>query len=68
MKLFIVQSSLASLHFLSLRSKYSPQQPGPITVNLRSLLSIRDEVTHPFETACKIVGYEIPVTVTLSFK
>jgi hypothetical protein len=44
MKLLIMQSSLASRHFLPLRSKYSPQHPV-----LRHPQAMRDQVSHPYK-------------------
>jgi hypothetical protein len=56
MKLLIMQSSPASRHFLSLRSKYSPQNLV-LKYNLCSSLSVRDHISHPYKTTGKIIVF-----------
>jgi len=53
-RLLVIQSSPASCHFLSLRSKYSPQRfiIRHCQSTLCSSLSVRDQISH----TCKIVG------------
>jgi hypothetical protein len=63
MKLLIMQSSLASRHFLPLRSTYSHQHLELNTFNLYCFLSVRDQVSHLYKTAGKIM-----VLYTLIFK
>jgi hypothetical protein len=51
MKLLIMQFSSTSCHFISLRSKYSPQQPVlKHPHSLCSSLNVRDQVSHPQRT------------------
>jgi hypothetical protein len=54
MKLLIMQFSPASRHFLPLRSGYSPQYPV-LKHNLRSSLSVTDQVSHPYNITDKIM-------------
>jgi hypothetical protein len=58
MKLLNMQVSPASLQFISLLSKYSPQHPLSNILGLQvcSFLNIRDLVSHPYETTSKIIG------------
>jgi hypothetical protein len=49
MKLLVTLSSPASLQFLLLRSKYSPQHLFSSTLNLCSSLIARDLVSHPYK-------------------
>jgi hypothetical protein len=58
MKLFIMQSSPTSCHFISLRPKYSPQHPDLMfsnTLTLCSSLNVRDQVSQPYRTTGKII-------------
>jgi hypothetical protein len=47
MKLLLMQFPSTSGHFISLRSKYSPQHPFWNTLSLCSSLNVRDQVSHP---------------------
>jgi hypothetical protein len=51
MKLFIMLFFPTSCHFISLRSKYSPQTPS---VSVFPLMS-RDQISHPHRTTGKII-------------
>jgi len=49
-----MQSSPVSCYFLTLRSKYSPQQP--VLKHPQSVLhKVRDQVSHPHKTKGKIM-------------
>jgi hypothetical protein len=53
-KILIMQFSPMSSHFISLRSKYSPQHPvlnHPQSV----FFNVRDQVSHPYRTTGKII-------------
>jgi hypothetical protein len=52
-ELLIMQSSPVSCHFLTLRSKYSPQYLISNIINLFSSLSVRNQVSHPYKTTGK---------------
>jgi hypothetical protein len=54
MKVLIMQFSPASCHFISLRSKYSPQRPSN-TFSACSSLNVREQVSHPYRTTGKII-------------
>jgi hypothetical protein len=56
MKLLIMQTSPAYLHFLPLRFKYSAQHLFTNTLNLCSSLCVRDQVSHSCQTTGKIYG------------
>jgi hypothetical protein len=57
----IMQFSPTSYHFISLRSKYSPQHPVlRYPHSLCSSLNVRDQVSHPYRTTGRI-------TVALQF-
>jgi hypothetical protein len=64
MKLLIMQSSPASLHFLTLRSKYSPQPPV-----LRHPQSVffPYQVSHPYKTTGKIMVLYMLVSLWMQF-
>jgi hypothetical protein len=55
MKLFVMQFSPPSRHFIPLRCKYSPQHPVLDTINLCSSLNVRDLVSHTYRTTGKII-------------
>jgi len=55
MKLFILQSSPASHHFLPLRSKYPLQHAVPKHLNVCSSLSAVDQYSHPYKTTGKVL-------------
>jgi hypothetical protein len=59
MKLLIMQSSPTSCHFLSLWSNYSPQHPVLPPLNPGSSLNVRDKVSCPYKTTCKIMVFYI---------
>jgi hypothetical protein len=58
MKLLIMEVS-SSCHFIPLRSKYSLQQSvlKYLQSTLCSSLNVRDQVSHPYKTTEKIIGY-----------
>jgi hypothetical protein len=66
MKLLIMQSSPAC-PFLPLTSKYSTQHPV-LKHNLCSLLSVRDQVSHPYKTKDIIMVLYILIFVYLERK
>jgi hypothetical protein len=55
MKLLIMQSSPASCHFLPLRSAYFHSTLFSDTLNRRSSLSVRDQISRSYKTTGKIV-------------
>jgi hypothetical protein len=61
MKLFVTQFSLSSYHFISLRSKYSPQHPVLKRPKPVFLPKVRDEVSHPFKATDKIISLYVPI-------
>jgi hypothetical protein len=54
----IMQVSPISRHFISLRSKYSPQHPF-LTLSLCFSLNVRDRVPQPYRTTGKIIVLHI---------
>jgi hypothetical protein len=63
MKLLIMQFSPTSYHFISLASKYYPEHSFLDTLNLCSSLNVRDQVSHLYRPAGKII-----VLYDLNFK
>jgi hypothetical protein len=61
MKLLIMQFSRTSIHFISLRSKYSPQYPVLKQPQSLFSLNVRDEVSHPYRTTGKIFIFYIEI-------
>jgi hypothetical protein len=57
MKLLIMQSSPASLRFLPLMFKYSPQLPVSNILSLCSSVNVRDQVSHPYKATEKIIVF-----------
>jgi hypothetical protein len=55
MKLLIMKFSPISRHFMSLRTKYSPQHPVLKHPSLLSSLNVRNQVSHPYRTMGKII-------------
>jgi len=60
-----MQSSPISHHFIPLRSKYSPQHPVLKYSQSIVLLSVRDQVSHPYRTTCKIIVLYILIVTFL---
>jgi hypothetical protein len=50
-----VQYSTASYYFILLGSKYSPQHPVIIALNLCPSLNVTDQVSHPHKTTGKCI-------------
>jgi hypothetical protein len=61
----IMQFSPTSGHFISLRSKYSPQSLFSNTLSLCSSLNVRDQVSRPYRTTGKIIVLYILILVFL---
>jgi hypothetical protein len=55
MKFLIVQLPPFSRHLIPLRSKYSSQNPVSNTLSLYFSLSVRDQVSHQYQTTGRIV-------------
>jgi hypothetical protein len=58
MNLLTMQFPPTSHHFISLRSKYSPQHPV-LKHSLYSFLNVRDQVSYPYRTIAKTVVLHI---------
>jgi hypothetical protein len=54
MKLFVMQLSPPSCHFVFLGSNNLLSTLFPKTLNLRSSLNVRDQVPHPYRTTGEI--------------
>jgi hypothetical protein len=56
-KLFVMQFSPASYHFIPLDFKYSPQDPVLKYPCLYTSLNVRDQVSYPYKTIGKIIMF-----------
>jgi hypothetical protein len=59
MKLFFIEFSPPSLHFIPLFSKYSPQHPVLKYSQSVFLRNIRNQISHPYKTTGKIIVLNI---------
>jgi hypothetical protein len=65
MKLLIMQFYSPSHHFISLRSKYSPQHPVLKHPQSGFSLNVGDQVSHPYTTTGKMIVLYILILMFL---
>jgi hypothetical protein len=68
MKLLIMQFSPIFRHFISLRTKYSPQQPVLKLPQSMFSLNVRDQVANPYRTKGKIIVLYILIFMFLDIR